>query len=1025
MTSLLFGVALAFQPPSTDQGIEPHRVLQTNPQVQAQLHFAPAFQAWQRDAGPWNAQFDEVTGQPLAMWGRGVPMPPQQGELTVALASLLEQHPALFGTDKGDLTLRSANYVDRLDTWYVDFDLTRDGLATYRGGISARIKHGRLILLKVATHPDAPVTGSLALGADAALRSAIAGGIAPWAEHTEPEVEPMLLERSGQHGLELRKVYQVTTRTAEPAGIWVAFVDGATGEVLNVHNEVRFISGTVSAEHPPRTLDGSPYITSPLPLVYVDDGSVADYTATDGSYSLPGNGPVNSILAGDYLEVYNGDGGEGFVSSSSGSFTWDDGDATQAEISTYVFLHHVKEWGDATAPEVQVTSFYGPQLASIVNLNDYCNAYYDGNVNFFSEGFGCNNTGEIADVNYHEWGHGFHAYSLQAGYFDGSLSEGASDVVSFFQTGDNLIAPFFGTNGTAIRNVAPNQIYPQDYSSSYYAVHSNGLIFGGAIWDLWDILVDAEGDTVGTQVTEDIFTGLLKGGPSIPDSVYEALVADDTDGNLDNGTPHACSIIEAFGQHGLGVEGIGTAFVPFHEPIETITPDTVTPLRLEVLASAADCIDLSNATGDLSYRVDGGSWLSVPAVSVGNGVDGELPALPMGTFVEYYFDGVDGEGNSFSAPASGQAAPYSVFVGDVIEIGCFDFEADDGGFTHELVAGTQSDGADDWQWGTPAGQSFDPSAAWSGNNVWANDLGQVVNGQPFNGAYQPDKTNRLTAPVVETGHYIDVFLQYRRWLQVEDGLYDQARIYANGDVVWSNWVSSGGEEHHQDALWMTHSVDLEGRADRGDVELAWELQSDGGLEFGGWTVDDVCIYAPAHVDNRLAILDFAAEVDSQGYVNFSWTNPERGPYTELRIVRNDANLPTSVDDGVVVYSEANPALGAAAMGTDTNATLSAGYYAIYTTDGDEWLSWTIEGWNALATDGSAFDNLDDRPDEPTGDDDDDDGNDDSTDADGDGGVDGDDAIAEKGSGGCGCQATSPLSVGWMALLALVPLRRRR
>jgi len=1020
MVSLLLGLALAFQPPDSDQGIEPHRVHHTHPEVQAQLHQRPAFVGWRQAHGPWFAQFDEVTGQPLAMWGRGVPMPVHdQGELANALAGLLEQHPALFGTDRGQLALRSANYVDRVDTWYVDFDVLRDGLPLYRGGISARIKHGNLILLRVATGGDAPVEGALQIGEMAAARIAVEQGLAPHARHTDLQIETLLLERSGQHGLTLRKVYQVTTRTDDPPGIWVAFVDGETGQLHSVHNEVRFITGTVYGEHPVRTLDGSPFVTSPMPHLDVFNAGDDTTTADDGSYTLAGNGPVDAVLEGPYVDVINGDGGEGYLSDAGPDLTWTEDDATLAEIASYRFLHDVRLWGLATAPEVGIVH---DNLTSIVNLPDVCNAYYDGNVNFFAAGYGCNNTGQIADVNYHEWGHGFHVYSLQAGFFDGSLSEGASDTVSFFLTGDNLIAPFFGTNGFAIRNVAPNQVYPQDYDNSYYAVHSNGLIFGGAMWDLWDLLVDAEGEKAGTEIAQDIFTGLLKGGPDIPASAYEALVADDDDGDLSNGTPHQCVIGEAFGQHGLGTDGIGTSFLAFHEPLETIEPDIDTPLRIETLASAADCLDLGNADATLHYRVDQGSWLSVDAANVTDGIEGTLPAQAMGSFVEYYFDGIDGEGDDFASPASGQAAPYSVFVGDVIEIACFDFEADDGDFTHELLAGEPTDGADDWQWGTPAGQNFDPSSAFSGNNVWANDLGQVINGQPFNGLYQADKTNRLTSPAIETEHYIDVFLQYRRWLQIEDGLYDQGRIYANDEEVWSNWTSSGGTDHHQDNVWMTHAVDLGGRADRGEVELAWELQSDGGLEFGGWTIDDVCVYAPAHVDNRLAVLDLQAEVDDEGYVHLTWTNPDLGPYTELRIVRNDDGFPTSVDDGEVVHTDTSPGLGDTGEATDDNDSLTAGYYAIYTTDGDEWLSWTIEGWNAVATSAEAFEDVEERPETDTDTDDTDD------DEDGDGDDDGSrDLDKDESSGSCACTQASatPGTLLFGTLLGLLTVARRR
>jgi subtilisin-like proprotein convertase family protein len=46
-------------------------------------------------------------------------------------------------------------------------------------------------------------------------------------------------------------------------------------------------------------------------------------------------------------------------------------------------------------------------LTDNVNLNQTCNAYWDGtSVNFFRSGGGCGNTGELPGVSLHEWGHG-------------------------------------------------------------------------------------------------------------------------------------------------------------------------------------------------------------------------------------------------------------------------------------------------------------------------------------------------------------------------------------------------------------------------------------------------------------------------------------------------------------------------------------------------------------------------------------------------------------------------------------------
>ena len=241
LIALLPPQAWAFAPNAADgTQLEPQRVQVQHPEVQARFLRSQALEGFRRTDGVgWNARFDEHTGTPRVLWGRGIPMPTaSEGELTTALAALLERHGALLGIDGGDLALRSAAFNQRMDMWYVDFDVLREGLPTYRGGISARVKHGHLILLHVATAPDAPVTGRLALSGGAAIAAAIEAGPAPDAEHTERGAEPILLDHKTLDAHELRQTWMVRTRTAEPPGIWVSFVDGETGELLAVHNEV-------------------------------------------------------------------------------------------------------------------------------------------------------------------------------------------------------------------------------------------------------------------------------------------------------------------------------------------------------------------------------------------------------------------------------------------------------------------------------------------------------------------------------------------------------------------------------------------------------------------------------------------------------------------------------------------------------------------------------------------------------------------------------------------------------------------
>ncbi|MGE3456528.1 MAG: hypothetical protein AB7O24_15570, partial [Kofleriaceae bacterium] len=91
-----------------------------------------------------------------------------------------------------------------------------------------------------------------------------------------------------------------------------------------------------------------------------------------------------------------------------------------------------------------------------------------------------------------------------------------------------------------------------------------------------------------------------------------------------------------------------------------------------------------------------------------------------------------------------------------------------------------------------------------------------------------------------------VRLQFKRWLTVEDRGYDQARILANDTEIWTNATSGGtgaAPISHMDREWVFRDLDLSSQAANGKVKVRFELTSDGSVNLGGWTLDDVCIVA--------------------------------------------------------------------------------------------------------------------------------------------------------------------------------------
>lgn len=850
MTPMLFALvypmpAMAFAPSDdVTLGVEPDRIHRLHPAHQARLRNDKGWQNFTHGEGQgWAARFDQQTGRPHRAWGPGIVLGPIDNidDVEDGLRRFLHRNPGLTSIPTEQLFLDSAGYVERTDTWYVEFEqrVGNQAVPIWRSHVTARIRFGKLILFGVNTYPQAVHVGTTPeIAPETAIDVAQDLGPEPFNTHTLEAVKLVLLPEEGPSGLRQRLCWEVRTRTADPAGIWVSHVDAQNAELINVYNEVRYASGTIHATHDERTIDGRSS-TSQLPHARIEADGAHVFSDESGHWQMDTTQTPTVSLNGAYVRVINGQGDEGEAEVVSNDFTWSaENGISLPELDSYVFLHQVRDWGLEYAPEVDLMQ---DKLRSYVNLDGTCNAYFDGSVNFFRKGDGCNNTARIADVNFHEWGHGFHAYSLLTGEFDGPVSEGIGDTVAFLQTGDSTIAPEFGTNGWGIREVASNRVYPDDWVNE---VHTDGLIFAGAVWDLWGILAEDMGDEAARDLVSQLFVDAIKAGPTVPDTYDEFVVADDDDGDLSNGTPNQCAILEAFQKHGLGPAGSSGVVQLEHEPLVNHTFDQAISIEATLSNLVSECADFSPADGTVRYSIDDGdTWANASLSTRGDSaVEGMLDAIPYGSIVHYYLEIESDDGEIQSAPRGRMINPHSFFVGDLSPIHCDDFEDGMGaGYTHELVEGSDEEGADDWQLGEPRGEGGDPDFAFSGEHIWGNDLGWGI----YNGQYKNDKYNRLSsAPIDVSGTDGPLILQFRRWLTVEDGYYDHARVLADGVEVWNNHETSrnNGDEHHIDRTWALHTLEIEDVDGDGAVTLSWEIESDQGLAFGGWNIDDVCVY---------------------------------------------------------------------------------------------------------------------------------------------------------------------------------------
>ncbi|HKE02333.1 MAG TPA: hypothetical protein VKE69_15045, partial [Planctomycetota bacterium] len=157
------------------------------------------------------------------------------------------------------------------------------------------------------------------------------------------------------------------------------------------------------------------------------------------------------------------------------------------------------------------------------------------------------------------------------------------------------------------------------------------------------------------------------------------------------------------------------------------------------------------------------------------------------------------------------------------------------GWTHTQV--TQQD---DWNLGDPqtlGTNGFDPATPFSGTACWGNDLQITSTSQ--NGLYQPNVDNYLESPNINASGHTGVRVRFRRWLTVESGQFDQARVFANGVQIWSNPQLTD----LLDSTWTLQDVAATPANGAAAFKVRWRLTSDGGVEYGGWTIDDVEVYA--------------------------------------------------------------------------------------------------------------------------------------------------------------------------------------
>ena len=407
-----------------------------------------------------------------------------------------------------------------------------------------------------------------------------------------------------------------------------ALVDAQTGQVLSfedtnqyVATERKVVGGVYPVSNDGVPPDGVEQAAWPMPFDIVQTPVGPVTTDAGGNLPAPVEGNITSSLSGQFVNINDNCGAISLTSAGDIDFGSSGGTDcstpgfggagnTHASRTGFYELNRIIEMGQGQLP---ANAWLQQQLTSNMNLNQTCNAFWrpaDGTVNFFRSGGGCNNTGEIAGVFDHEWGHGLDDNDAVP-TIAGPSGEGIADIYAALRLntsciGRNFRATVCGGFGdpcltcTGVRDIDYLQRQsgqPHDYSWSNAncggSVHCIGGVYSEAVWSLWKRELQGPPYSMDDNTSHELVTRLtyigagatgtwFSGGPpnggcAGSSGYMNYLAADDDNGNLNDGTPHMTAIFNAFNDQEIAcgsptVQDSGCVGTPTVAPVVTGNP---------------------------------------------------------------------------------------------------------------------------------------------------------------------------------------------------------------------------------------------------------------------------------------------------------------------------------------------------------------------------------------------------------------------------------------------------------------------
>ena len=658
----------------------------------------------------WMISIDKTSGSVFDMYGQAFAV---QGNTNEEKAqNLMLQKLKHAGIDPAEWKL-SRNTTGPKAA-YVDYRQFIDGHEVVFAKLSFRFSlDGKITRIKKHIYGK-PVAASISISnAEATNSAAILNDVeVTKLAATKADAEWVWFPVPTENGYELHPAWHVTASGNDKTSIPFeldGYVDATTGELLYRENKVKTdvdvqVFGSVYKYN--TTL---PPVTEPLAHLDVEVNAVPMRTNDTGLFSTTDPIANTTIyLQGAWSTVFDQGSVTPTISetfTTSGPYVLPNtGAMNDRMINAYYHVNKIHDFMKQQMPTFNDMDF---SLRTNVDISGgSCNAFYtSGSINFFSEGGGCKSFAEFGDIVYHEYGHGisdiFYASQGAGTIRNGALNEGNSDIWGMGITKDSILGRFtnVGSPNSFIRryDVDP-KVFPRDLEGQ---VHADGEIIAGAWFDVAKNLNSFE--TMST-----LFSATYYDLPDAPngmegmayhDVLISAILADDDDNDLTNGTPNIEGITRAFAKHGiyLNADAVLKHTEVAHQPANQ-------PIDVNAIIEPTNPSFFQGL--QLVYRNRNSAWDTLNMVNNGNfNFSAQIPAQPMSSLVDYYFivnDFLNIPGNTFPwgfiadpAQAVNVTIPYQFAVGTHLAISeTFDNDLD----TTQWKMRTTTDRATEGKW---------------------------------------------------------------------------------------------------------------------------------------------------------------------------------------------------------------------------------------------------------------------------------------------------------------------------------------